>query len=397
MVGLEGRKLGSCWKMRSVGFVYWDIVIICHPRERIIRLGTPTGHIHSKLPRAQHWVSGLTSSSSSCISMATLLKWLKWLPKCCQQQLTFKAFKVSAEAEMSPNSEFVNAQTSWNPRVSEITCGHRAAIERYIDIVTCQDRSAEHGFSNKHDVQNRAKRNDAPQQLWMPLFDHVYPKLALYFLLTRYTLGKKAFETGCKTCKVPFILGRTVNWWLPCGDHFSHQGGSCHQCPWGPRLQLPKPGNFHTVQTCCRCRLSAPESAGGPFEATQAPKNLSSSPWASAPFARRNTATAVFSQCQETRVFRDPVDAKMSLPSQTLCQPHAKGLSLGFCKQDQASNPTKQELLLIENVPQALSFKCLRQFSIKSNSRFVSIVLLKLEVGCSVSLEFCPFSTLYFF
>ena len=103
--------------------------------------------------------------------------------------------------------------------------------------------------------------------------------------------GQKTFETGCKTYKVPFILGRSVNWWLPCGDHFSHQGGSCHQCPWGPRLQLPKPGNFHTVQTCCRCRLSAPESAG-PFEATQAPKNLSSSPWASAPFARRNTATA---------------------------------------------------------------------------------------------------------
>ena len=78
-------------------------------------------------------------------------------------------------------------------------------------------------------------------------------------------------------------------------------------------------------------------------------------------------------QCQETRVFRDPVDAKMSLPSQDTLPTTCKRAEFGVL---QASNPTKQELLLIENVPQALSFKCLRQFSIKSNSRFVSIVLL---------------------
>ncbi|CAL1173253.1 unnamed protein product [Cladocopium goreaui] len=63
----------------------------------------------------------------------------------------------------------------------------------------------------------------------------------------------------------------------------------------------------------------------------------------------------------------------MSLPSQDTLPTTCKRAEFGVL---QASNPTKQELLLIENVPQALSFKCLRQFSIKSNSRFVSIVLL---------------------
>ena len=183
--------------------------------------------------------------------------------------------------------------------------------------------------------------------------------------------GQKTFETGCKTYKVPFILGRSVNWWLPCGDHFSHQGGSCHQCPWGPRLQLPKPGNFHTVQTCCRCRLSAPESAG-PFEATQAPKTSAARLGHQHP-SQGETRPRPLRQCQETRVFRDPVDAKMSLPSQDTLPTTCKRAEFGVL---QASNPTKQELLLIENVPQALSFKCLRQVPIKSNSRFVSIVLL---------------------
>ena len=202
MVGLVGRKLGSCWKMRIVGFVYWDIVIICHPRERIIRLGTPTGHIHYVALRSTGFLAwpvlpAHVSPWRPCWNDRR--KWVKRSPKCCQQQLTFK---VSAEAEMSPNSEFVNAQTSWNPRVSEITCGHRAAIKRYRHCHMSGSFCRAWFFKQTW----RAKRNDAPQQLWMPMFDHVYPKLALYFLLTRYTLGKKHLKQVAKPTKSPSYL-----------------------------------------------------------------------------------------------------------------------------------------------------------------------------------------------
>lgn len=130
----------------------------------------------------------------------------------------------------------------------------------------------------------------------------------------------------------------------------------------GPNM-LPLPPFCSTI-----CRRSLRSHAG-----TEKPQQLALGiRWHQHP-SQGETRPRPLRQCQETRVFRDPVDAKMSLPSQDTLPTTCKRAEFGVL---QASNPTKQELLLIENVPQALSFKCLRQFSIKSNSRFVSIVLL---------------------
>lgn len=196
--------------------------------------------------------------------------------------------------------------------------------------------------------------------------------------------GQKTFETGCKTYKVPFILGRSVNWWLPCGDHFSHQGGSCHQCPWGLRLQLPKPGNFHKVQTCCRCRLSAPQSAGGPFEATRAPKNLSSSPWASdgiSTLRKEKHGHGLFASVKRLVFSATRSMQKCRYHRKTLCQPHAKGLSLGFCKQ---VTPRSRNCFWLRTCPRHWASSAWGS----SQSRATPALF---------QLCFCPFSTLYLF